>query len=223
MSGFAELCRSRAWERVLPALGPRRAAVVGGDDLPSESGGPRPLVVVRVAGEPRGGDVVGALARLPVQSESLTGVLFHGTFPRADDPECAAALREARRVLQPGGAVVVTGRGVAAEAVAAVSELGRAGLATTRRAAILRVEAAASRRTAPVLARFACALEGRRAATAREDEALEWALTARLPGGHEAELPTAREVLSSMFLPARWRPRPRAGAGPDPVASATFP
>lgn len=196
---FADAVRRRVEIRVLPALGPRRVAVVADEDARPEEGGPPAAVVVRVAGRRRRGDVAGAVERLPVQSESATGVLFHHVRPSA------AALREAVRLLQPGGCVVVTGRGPAEEVRAIDAAARSAGLATVSRRAVLRPGVVGDRAAPSWFLGLAVRRELRAATRCAESEPVEWVLVARLPGGDDVEFPDARGILGSMFLPARWR------------------
>lgn len=191
---LAERLRSRALARLLPALGPQWMLVTQypGVAVPQSASSPRAVVVTAPGACPPGA-VRGAPDRIPIQSESATGVLV---VTAHDAPGLAGVAAEARRLLQPGGVVVFLGVWSADQVEGLDAVLTRAGLTPWRRVAIRRVGAETS-----ALADVFPSVEERRAASASGAERVECAVVARRPGGVEADLPTGASVLASMFLP----------------------
>ncbi|MCE9636265.1 MAG: class I SAM-dependent methyltransferase [Planctomycetes bacterium] len=198
---FAERLRARALIRLIPTLGPQWVLVTdsGTPALPPDEPGPRAVVATSTSTAPRG-SVRGAADRLPIQSESATGVLV---FALHGIELLATSATEARRLLQPGGVVVFLSAWRADQVEALDSVLQRAGLTPWRRVAIRRTGVAPS-----ALTRALPWIEERRAAAATGAERVECAIVARRAGGVEADLPTSASVLSSMFVP-RFARRPR--------------
>lgn len=179
----------RALRRILPSLGPRIAVVHDGA-FGMNSLGPPTCVVVGLGDA--WGSVRGAIDAWPLQSGSVTGALVLV----GDGDVAARGCREAARVLQPGGvaAFLAVWR---AEAVREFdARLDAAGLEPRRRAAVRRAGADGSG-----LAGLLPWIESRRAAAAEGDARIVCVLTATAPGGHAADYPSSRSMLTSMFVP----------------------
>lgn len=192
----------RALARLLPSLGPRWVLVGdGAAALPPAD--PRPAVAVTLSsGCP--GDVRGATDRWPIQSEAATGALLRV----ADGALAARALPEALRVLQPGGRLIVAAAWRADAVPAFLAAIDAAGLVVLRRIAV-GIAAGIHDRPQTALERWFPAWAAFRASSAAPATRIDCVFVAARPGGFDAPLPTAGDVLASMFLPSSWR-RPTA-------------
>lgn len=205
----------RAVREVIVAMGDRAVYVVRAAPRgPFESRGERsqaPVVVVTCRDGIAAGPCAarGEVARLPVLSESATGVWFDGTLDAADDATRRAALRDAARLLQPGGlvAVLIRERIEGLEALAAAAK--DAGLEVVRRVAVHTDDAAAS------LPRFLWGLSARaargEAARIAEEKPVVAFVVAERRNPYAPSMPDSREILRSMFVPRT--PEPPGGRG----------
>lgn len=203
-AAFREYAVGRAVREVIVAMGDRAVYVVGAAPRgPFEARGERscaPVVVVTCRDGIAAGPCAarGDVARLPVLSEAATGVWFDGTLDGADDATRRAALREAARLLQPGGlvAILVRERLPGLEALAAAAA--DAGLEVVRRVAVHRDDAA------PSLPRVLWAMSARAARNAAsrvaEDAPVTSLIVAERRNPSAPSMPDSREILRSMFV-----------------------